>query len=137
MWFGCSVPPRRERRVLIVDSDARRAAATAARIPCSFAVDHARRGSDALSLLAGAPGPYVVLIERDLPDVDGFTLAGRIRSTPRAAETRTVVLAASGTAVPTGGGEVFDAYFVEPDGPARGLVAGLALSLLAAGAVAP
>jgi CheY-like chemotaxis protein len=120
-------------RILIVDSDARRGAATAAKLEDAYVVELVSGGSEALSALATGPEPNAVVIERDLPDVDGFVLARRIRNGRAQWNTRTIVLAGNAGGPPSGRvRKGFDACFVEEDGAARGMIVALAISLLAA-----
>jgi CheY-like chemotaxis protein len=59
----------------------------------------ARDGAEALELMLGANGdsinPAIILLDLQLPKVDGLTVLGRLREDPRTALTPVVVLTSS------------------------------------------
>jgi CheY-like chemotaxis protein len=121
-------------RVLVVSCDADRAAAMSATLAGeneAFDVECAASGQEALKSLDRGPAPSAVVIERDLPDVNGFELANRIRKAPGFDGTRTVVVASKGEAT-RGLAEGCDAYVLEENTRARDSLAAFAVRLLAA-----
>jgi CheY-like chemotaxis protein len=124
-------------RVLVVSCDADRAAAMSATLAGeneAFDVECAASGKEALKSLDRGPAPSAVVIERDLPDVNGFELANRIRKAPGFDGTRTVVVASKGEATSAARGlaEGCDAYVLEANTRARASLAAFAVRLLAA-----
>ncbi|MCB6177723.1 response regulator [Rhodobacter sp. Har01] len=74
-------PPVKIRRVLVVDDRfINRTILERQLVPCGIDVTLCRSGAEALTALAADPGYDVVLTDHDMPEMDGVTLAGRIRA---------------------------------------------------------
>jgi len=88
-------------RVLVVDdNETNRAMLRECLTAWGLAVDDEPDGPSALARLEGpdeGAGPYaVILLDRAMPDMDGFTVAERILSNPRLAVTPILMLTSSG-----------------------------------------
>lgn len=71
------------RALVVDDSSAMRALLRMALRKRSFEVAEAKHGLDALSVLAGAPEFDLILIDWNMPEMDGLQLLRRIRAEPR------------------------------------------------------
>lgn len=100
----------------------------------SFSIESVGSGHEALRRLDRDPLPNAVVIERDLPDLNGFELAGRIKDAPGLDGTNTLILASRDEdgAAASSAEQVCDAYFLKEDAGARGSLAALAVRLFAA-----
>jgi len=58
----------------------------------AFDVCEAARGEEGLALLARMEGPCLILLDLELPDMDGFEFARRLRALPRAPADALVIL---------------------------------------------
>jgi len=78
-------PPSPPRTVLIVDdyADIRETVVELLQAE-SFDVRAAARGAEGLAQLAGVEGPCLILLDLELPDMDGFEFARRMRALARA-----------------------------------------------------
>jgi DNA-binding response OmpR family regulator len=88
---------------------------------CDFHVVTARDGADALEYLAGNDKPHVMLLDMNMPRMDGRTTIGKIRSNPKCAGLK--VFAVSGaspeeSSVRVGPNGV-DRWFTKPIRPDR------------------
>lgn len=74
-------PPVKIRRVLVVDDRfINRTILERQLVPCGIEVTLCRSGAEALAALAADTAYDVVLTDHDMPEMDGVTLAGRIRA---------------------------------------------------------
>ena len=74
-------PPVKIRRALVVDDRfINRTILERQLAPCGIGVTLCRSGAEALAALAEGPPVDVVLTDHDMPEMDGVTLAGRIRA---------------------------------------------------------
>lgn len=80
-------------RVLLVEDDHDvRGLSEQILVSAGYDVVGASSGADALALLgAMEPAPDVVVLDIQMPDIDGWTLLDRIRSDPATATTRVLV----------------------------------------------
>jgi len=131
-WFELELPRRRvepsftitwpaNSRVLVADDNDTHARVFADLIARSHVdVERAATGADVLARLREAQAeerPFtLVFIDWELPDFDGPTLAGHIRSDPHVGATRLVLLAPAGpiTGSPAADDSDFDASLVKP-----------------------
>jgi two-component system, chemotaxis family, chemotaxis protein CheY len=80
------------RALVVDDSSAMRSILRITLQKHGFEVCEARHGMDALSVLAG-PGDFnLILIDWNMPEMDGFQLLQRIRSQPRHAATKIMMV---------------------------------------------
>jgi two-component system, chemotaxis family, chemotaxis protein CheY len=70
------------RALVVDDSSAMRALLRIALKKRGFEVAEAKHGVEALSMLAGAPGFDLILIDWNMPEMDGLELLCRIRKEP-------------------------------------------------------
>ncbi|MGH9532023.1 MAG: response regulator [Terriglobales bacterium] len=88
--------PTSELRVLIVDDDANlRLLAGAALARGGYSVLEAGDGEEGLQMIE-ASKPDLVVLDLDMPKVDGFTVLGRLRSQPQTARLPVLILTAQG-----------------------------------------
>ena len=105
--------------VLLVDGDPAAAKTTAAVLSLlGFKVATAASGTEALAAVLAGP-PDVVLLQLDMPGVDGFDLARRLGEAVGARPVRIVALTDSAEQADyrRATAEGFDGYFVKPADP--------------------
>lgn len=85
-------------RLLVVEdnpADARLLQEAFAEANVAVAIAEARNGEDALELLRAAPAPEAIILDLNLPRMDGRELLGAIRRDPRLCQIAVVVLSTS------------------------------------------
>jgi CheY-like chemotaxis protein/anti-sigma regulatory factor (Ser/Thr protein kinase) len=93
------VPGQRAWRVLVVDDDPMsRSMLTAMLQPVGFAVEVVTRAAEALERLCQPPQIGLVLLDKNMPEMDGYTAVGHIRKLPGGSEVRIVIVTAVGFA---------------------------------------
>jgi PAS domain S-box-containing protein len=92
-------PGQRPWRVLAVDDDPiSRSVLVAMLEPVGFVLETAAHAADALRRLRQAQGIDLVLLDKHMPDMDGYTAIGHIRNLAGGREVRVVVVTAVGFA---------------------------------------
>ncbi len=107
-------PPVSLRRALVVDDQfINRTILERQLAPCGITVVLCRSGADALAVLASEPAFDVMLTDHHMPEMDGLTLAGRVRDTGH--KLPIVLLSSSpGVARIDDAGGRIDAYLQKP-----------------------
>ncbi|MEW6073895.1 MAG: response regulator [Planctomycetota bacterium] len=78
---------RKRKRILLVDDELHVALGLAALLRArGYDVDLARDGAEALALLEGSPLPDLVLLDYEMPQLDGEEVLRRLRTGPRTAD---------------------------------------------------
>jgi two-component system KDP operon response regulator KdpE len=98
------MPPPPPRTVLLVEdyADIRLTLAEVLRAE-AFDVREAGRGEEGLALLARLERPCLILLDLELPDMDGFEFARRLRALPRPPADALVILTGrTGARLPEG-----------------------------------
>jgi len=80
------------RALVVDDSSAMRSILRAALKKHGFEVVEAKHGVDALAVLAQPGAFHLILIDWNMPEMDGFELLRRLRSQPRYAATKIMMV---------------------------------------------
>ncbi len=105
-------------KILVVDDDARMVRLLSLTLPATFEVFQASKGEDAV-MLAEKNLPDVILLDINMPGLNGFEVLQRVKQSKRLKKTRGIMGTARSDEAdrPLGAQLGADAYFTKPFSP--------------------